>query len=64
MKYKIYCGPTLVRDLARRLNVSGFHVYLEGTEHVYVDTEEGVNTLLTFLGRQSYSLNDIKEIGQ
>lgn len=62
MRYKIYCGPTLVHDLARRLSVSGFPVYLEGTEHVYVQTDEGKDTLWTFLGRQAYSSRDIQEV--
>ena len=61
-RFKIYCGPTLVRDLARRLDTSGFKVYLEGVEHVYIETHENIECVLTFLGRQAYSLNDIHEL--
>lgn len=37
-KYQVYCGPTLVQAYATRLRSHGLNVYLEGTEHVYVES--------------------------
>jgi hypothetical protein len=35
--YRVYTGPTQVKNSAERLTVAGLHVTLEGTEHVYVE---------------------------
>lgn len=42
--YRVYTGPTLVQEAARRLEAAYLHVTLRGTEHVYVEapTEQAV----------------------
>jgi hypothetical protein len=35
-KFKIYTGPTTVKEVAEALRTAGVYVFLEGTEHVYI----------------------------
>ena len=35
-RFKVYCGPTVVKPLADSLRRAGVHVTLEGTEHIYI----------------------------
>jgi hypothetical protein len=59
-RYRIYCGPTITRDVAHRLSLWDVTVTLIGTEHIYVETKLNSDKLLDILGRQGgWSLRDI-----
>jgi hypothetical protein len=48
-KYRIYVGPTLVAPIAAILRDAGFSVFLEGTEHVFIATDEPISSVLAVL---------------
>lgn len=50
-KYKIYCGPTITRDVAHRLSLWDVHTYLIGTEHIYVESILPAHRIVDILGR-------------
>lgn len=56
-RYRIYTGPTIVGQIATTLRDGGITVFLEGTEHVYVQgcTPE---QLLATLG-SGFTLSDV-----
>ena len=48
-RFKVYCGPTIVHQLAELLRNYRVEVTCEGTEHVYVKTwmtQAGLHTAL------------------
>ena len=58
-RFKVYTGPTLVRNVAHRLRQAGFDVEIEGTENVYVakfdSTQADVLQVLP-----TWKLNDVQ----
>jgi hypothetical protein len=49
-KYKVYTGPTLVNGVAQRMMETGqFAASWAGTEHVYLETYLGYQTVLDLL---------------
>jgi hypothetical protein len=62
-RYRIYCGPTITRDVAHRLSNWDVKTTLIGTEHIYVETLLDVDKLLDILGRQGgWSYRDIYKL--
>lgn len=61
MKYRIYCGPTITRDVAHRLSHWNVDTYLIGTEHIYVESDLPIDRIVDILGRQGgWSDSDIQ----
>ena len=66
-KYKLYCGPTLVKPLAERLRTYRWDSVFEGTENVYFESPstyspEGVWLTLKSQGvvsEHGYNRNDL-----
>jgi hypothetical protein len=58
-RYRVYCGPTIVEQVARKLSTAKVTVQCVGTAHVYVDTEKTADELLDVLGRQGFNGRDI-----
>jgi hypothetical protein len=48
-RYRIYTGPTIVKQVAEKLRALNIDVFLEGTEHVYVSTSLAIHELLKML---------------
>jgi hypothetical protein len=61
-RYRIYTGPTLVHAIANRLSQAYVQVTLEGTAHVYVETNLTVERLLGILGT-TWTHRDIQRLG-
>jgi hypothetical protein len=63
-RFRIYCGPTITRDVAHRLSLWDVTVTLIGTAHIYVETKLDADDLLNILGRQGgWSQRDIYKLG-
>lgn len=45
-RYSVYTGPTVTETAAKYLRNAGLNVYLEGTEHVYVEADSALTVLL------------------
>lgn len=60
-RYQVYCGPTLVNQLAALLN-EHTDAYLQGTEHLYVQTYYTVEELVKLLNTVSsgFTLRDVR----
>lgn len=63
--YRVYTGPTLVQEAARRLEAAFLHVTLRGTEHVYVEApnEAAVLTALNEPHKSGWTWRDLHVCG-
>ena len=60
-RFKVYCGPTLVKSLTTRLQPHVVNVF-EGTEHIYFDANYTVYETLILLNQlmSGFTLRDVQ----
>jgi hypothetical protein len=61
-RFRVYCGPTIVDQVAQRLSRANVTVQCVGVQHLYVDTEKTADELLDVLGRQGFNWRDIYQL--
>ena len=63
-KFRVYCGPCIVKDVAHRLRLQLDNaIVTKGTAHVYVTCNCDADDLLSILGRGGgWSESDILEL--